>query len=142
MRKKTIPMCVFLFPYYAIRNPPTPSLSLVTSREACKQPPKIIRSFAHCDIRDPPSQHRCIGHAGMRYRNGGLELSNLSHHLCGLCSLLLRMSSEIVVLSSQSLQLLPNVIAGATTRSSLSLRARLRIFTVFLGLRAIWNNAI
>ena len=89
-----------------------------------------------------PLHHGCVRHARMCYRNGRLELANLRHHIIHLASLSLRKTSQLIVLSPQSLHLLTDVRVTATLASALSLHTNFRIFTIFLGFRSIWNGAI
>ena len=82
--------------------------------------------------------HRSVGHTRMLYRDRGLKLSDLSHHLCSLSSVRLRTSSQLFVLSAQSLQLRSNVIiAWGLTSPALPLLANFRIFSILLGFASI-----
>jgi hypothetical protein len=74
--------------------------------------------------------------------HGGLKLTDLSHHLGGLGSLRLRVSSQLVVLSPQSLQLLSDVVTATPNWSALSLHPNFGVFAVFLRLASVQRDPI
>jgi hypothetical protein len=116
-----------------------------------------LRSYATCSLqtrteanyhlsatRKPTKKrhlyHRCVRHAGMRYWNGRLKLTKLSHHVVHLASLSFRKAPQLIILSPQSLHLLSYIKITVTLASSLSLHTSFNIFVLCFG--SIWNGTI